>query len=124
MLYNQPPDFEAEVRFLAPEEGGRSGRWGPVKQGYRCDVHWDDEPSDLLCMIWPSFLDESGHELPKGTVIPQISKAHFYIGSVKARQTIFDRWLHEGAGFDLREGRQSVAVCRVTKVLSLPETAA
>ncbi len=57
MLYNKQPDFEAEVRFLTPEEGGRSGQYGPVKQGYRCDVHWPDEPPNLLWMIWPSFLD-------------------------------------------------------------------
>src|SRR5258708_1192078 len=55
-----PPDFEAEVRFLIAEEGGRTGRGGPVRQGYLCDVHWDDDSSDVVWMIWPAFLDESG----------------------------------------------------------------
>ncbi len=124
-LYNQPPDFEAEVRFLTPEEGGRSGRYGPVRQGYRCDVHWDDDPSDhLLYMIWPSFLDESGQELPKDAVISEVCSAHFYIASPKAKPQVYRRWLREGAQFHLCEGQRRVAACRVTKVLSSCEDTA
>jgi len=123
-MYNRPPDFEAEVRFLTPEEGGRTGRWGPVRQGYRCDIHWDEDPSDLLWMIWPAFLDESGQELPMGAFIPQISKAHFYIGADKSKRDVYRQWLREGGGFHLSEGAHRVAACRVTKILSLHEDAA
>jgi hypothetical protein len=120
MLYNQPPDFEAEIRFLTEEEGGRRSRSGPVKQGYRCDVHWDRDATDLLYMIWPSFLDENGHELEKGTAIPSVSKAYFYIVSPKSRHIINEQWLRENAGFDLREGNHVVAACRVTKIINTP----
>jgi hypothetical protein len=123
-MYNRPPDFEAEVRFLTPEEGGRTGRWGPVRQGYRCDIHWDDDPSDLLWMIWPAFLDEGGQELPKGAVVPDVSTAHFFIASEATRATVYQQWLHKGAGFHLSEGAHRVAACRVTKILRLHEDAA
>jgi hypothetical protein len=123
-MYNQPPDFEAEVRFLSHEEGGRTGSYGPVRQGYRCDIHWDDDPSDLLYMIWPSFLDESGQELPIGAVISQVSNAHFHIASPKAKPIVYRQWLREDARFHLSEGLHRVAACRVTKVLSSYEDAA
>lgn len=120
-MYNRPPDFEAEVRFLTPEEGGRTGRYGPVKQGYRCDVHFDDDQSDLLWMIWPAFLDESGQELPKGVVVLPLSRANFYIANDELRRTVHRQWIHEGTQFHLCEGAHRVAACRVTKILSLSE---
>ncbi len=119
MLYNHAPDFEAEVRFLTPEEGGRSGRYGPVKQGYRCDVHFDDDPSDSYWMIWPAFLDEVGQELPKDAEIAPFSRANFYVGYAELKRTVHQAWVHEGARFHLCEGARKVAACRVTKVLEL-----
>jgi hypothetical protein len=115
---NLAPDFEAEVRFLTPEEGGRSEQYGPVKQGYRCDIHFEDDPSDLLWMIWPKFLNESGDEVEGGTIIPRMSRAHFYIVNQKAKPLLYRRWLRENARFHLREGRRGVAACRVTKLMS------
>jgi hypothetical protein len=122
-MYKQPPDFEADVRFLTPEEGGRTGRWGPVRQAYRCDVHWDDDPSDVIWMIWPMFLDENGQELPTGAVVPQVSRSHFYIFSEATRPMIYQQWLREDARFHLTEGRHRVAACTVTKVLGSPHDA-
>jgi len=68
------PDFEAEVRFLTTDEGGRQG---PAMQRYRPDIHYDDDEADGLWMVWPRFIDDSGQELPKDTVIPQVSRATF-----------------------------------------------
>ena len=115
---NRPPDFEAEVRFLTQEEGGRTGEWGPPRQGYRCDIHWDDDPSDLLWMIWPMFLDEHGQELPKGAEIPQLSRAHFYIINAELRDTVHQAWLRVGVGFHLCEGARRVAACRVITIFT------
>jgi hypothetical protein len=120
-LYNRAPAFEAEVRFLTPEEGGRSGKYGPVKQGYRCDIHFDDDPSDLHWMIWPAFLDEGGQELPKGTDVPPLSKAYFYIANDDLRRTVHREWIREGVTFHLCEGARRVAACRVIKLLRLNE---
>lgn len=117
------PDFEAEVRFLTFEEGGRRGEYGPVKQGYRCDVHLDNDPSDSRWMIWPLFLDNNGQELPKGAPIPPVSKAHFYIINDELRRNFHRQWLCEGARFHLTEGARKVAACQVTKILNLHEEA-
>ena len=115
---NRPPDFEAEARFLTREEGGRTGEWGPPRQGYRCDIHWDDDASDLLWMIWPMFLDEHRQELPKGAEVPQVSRAHFYIINAELRDTVHQAWLRIGAGFHLCEGARRVAACRVTTIFT------
>ncbi len=116
---SRAPDFEAEVRFLTPEEGGRSS---PARQGlYRPDIHVDDDPSDLLWMIWPRFLGESGDELPEGAVVPQICRAHFYIANPDLRRTVHRQWLREGAKFHLSEGHHRTAACSVTKILALHE---
>ena len=120
---NLAPDFEADVRFLTPGEGGRSGQYGPVKQGYRCDIHFDDDRSDLLWMIWPKFLNESGQEVESGTIIPQMSRAHFYIVNPTSKPLLYRRWLRENAWFHLREGGRQVAACRVTKLLNPYEDA-
>jgi len=111
-----PPEFEAEVRFLSPDEGGRRS---PAVQGYRPDVHWDDDPSETLWMIHPRFLASSGEELPDGTEIPQLCKAHFYLISTHVRHLLHQQWLHERARFQISEGRHCVAAGVVTKVSSL-----
>jgi hypothetical protein len=74
-------------------------------------------------MIWPHFLDESGEELPQGTVVSQISRAHFYIADPELRRTVHRQWLREGARFHLSEGHHRTAACSVTKILSLHEDA-
>jgi hypothetical protein len=79
------PDFDAEVRFLSEAEGGRRSQ---PKQGYRCDIHWDEDSSDTIWMIWPKFLGAAGDELADGLDVPQTCKAHFYIMSARARLLI------------------------------------
>ena len=123
-MADRPPDFEAEVRFLTPEEGGRTGRYGPPRQGYRPDIHYDDDPTDGIWTVWPRFLDESGQELPKDTPIPQTSRAHFYIINDELRRTVHRERLREGVRFHICEGAHRVAACRVTKIVSLHEDAA
>ncbi len=120
-MADRSPDFEAEVRFLAPEEGGRTGQWGPPSQGYRPDVRYDDDLSDEAWMFLPRFLDEHGHELPQGTPIAQLSRAHFYILNDELRRTVHRRRLREGVYFHICEGSRRVAECRVTKILALHE---
>mgnify|MGYP001558373959 CR=1 FL=1 len=115
------PDFEAEVRFLTADEGGRQG---PAMQGYRPDIHYDDDETDQLWMIWPRFIDDIGQELQKGAVIPSLARAHFYIINTELRSTVHRARLREGVRFHICEGQHRVAACRVTKILSLHEDAA
>lgn len=109
-------DFEAEVRFISSVEGGRQG---PAVQGYRPDIQYDD--SEDLWMVWPLFLDSNGDELSKGTVIPNVSNANFYIINDEFRRTVHRNKLHVNTDFHICEGIRKVAVCRVVKILSLYE---
>lgn len=122
-MNNRPPDFEAEVRFLTREEGGRSGALGPPRQDYLNNIHWDDDPSDLLWTIWPKFLDEHGQELPKGAEVPSVSRAHFYVIHAELKEIIHRDWLRVGTGFHICEGPRRVAACRVTTIFHPHETA-
>jgi translation elongation factor EF-Tu-like GTPase len=117
----RPPDFEAEVVFLSPEEGGRSGQYGLPRQGYRPDIQYDDDPRHQVWMVWPRFLDECGQELPQHTPIPRFSKANFYIADDELRRTVHRNRLREGSRFHICEGSRRVAACRVTKIVSLHE---
>jgi len=108
-------EFEADVVFLSPNEGGRQR--SPVQGDYRPDMHWDDDPSETLWMIHPRFLKADGSELPEGTEIPQACKAHFYLISIHVRDQLHQRWLRKGARFHISEGSQGVAAGSVTKVL-------
>jgi translation elongation factor EF-Tu-like GTPase len=108
------PEFEADIRFLSRDEGGRKH---PAVQGmYRPDVHWDDDASETLWIIHPRFLSETGEELADGTEIPQVCKAQFYLISMKVRDLLRQQWLHQGARFHVSEGRHRVAAGVVTKV--------
>src|SRR5689334_22418008 len=95
------PEFEADIRFLSRDQGGRQH---PAVQGmYRPDVHWDDDASEILWMIHPRFLMETGEELADGTEIPQVCKAHFYLISTHVRDSLHQRWLYQGAHFHICE---------------------
>ncbi len=110
------PDFEAEVRFLTPEEGGRATL--PL-QGWRADVRREAEPGNQCWMIWPRFLGDDGQELPDGTPIAAVSLAHFYVLDDRLRRTVHREWVREDASFYLVEGPHRVARCRVTRLLAL-----
>jgi hypothetical protein len=116
----RPPDFEAEVRFLSREEGGRDA---PPIQGYRPDIHYDDDLPDQLWMVWPRFIDDEGQELPDGTIVPRLTRARFFIVNDDLRATVHRNRLREGLRFSINEGPKRVAECRVTRVLSLNENA-
>src|SRR5882672_7679658 len=115
------PDFEAEVRFLTVAEGGRLGP--PIQGMYRPDISYDGDPAGQVFMVWPWFFGENGEDLPEGTTIPPATRARFYIASDNARP-VLRRRTREGLQFYLNEGRKRVAVCRVTKILSLNRDAA
>lgn len=53
-----PDDFEARIRILAPEEGGRRS---PARNGIRWDFAYaDDAGTPELFMIWPDFRHAEG----------------------------------------------------------------
>lgn len=116
-MSSRSPDFEAEVRFLSPEEGGRKG--SPRQGYYRPDIRYKEDPAGQSWMVWPRFIDDDGHELQQGAVIQQISKACFYVINDELRKTVHGQRIREGVRFHLCEGQRRVAECTVTKILSL-----
>ena len=120
-MLKRPPDFLAEVSFLAHEQGGRLAQ--PL-QGYRPDIHYDEDPPGQAWMVWPRFLATDGVELPDGTVIPPKCEANFYIVDDEMRQEVHLGRLRRGTHFNIVEGRRVVASCIVKQLLSLRTNAA
>jgi len=101
-----PPDIEAEIRFLTPEEGGRHTT-GPFRlpsavllrghdwdalQEYP-DVEWVHPGETARTLLW--FLSPDAH-----------------LGRV-----------HVGMEFEVREGARVVGRGQITKILNLAESA-
>lgn len=111
-------DFEARLRFLSAEEGGRQTSW--VAQGYRPDFSYEDE-LDAAFMIWPIFLDEHGEPLTEGTRVltDKPVNARMVIINDELRATEHRQRIKEGVKFFVREGRRIVAEGVVTRILAL-----
>jgi len=108
-------DFEAEITILTCEQGGRRT---PAFNGIRWDFRYiEDDLSEGLYMIHPTFLDQSGNPIPK---IQPLS------GTLPARMLIIVREMVDyhrqrisvGTEFYCHEGRQVVATGTVTKLLA------
>ncbi len=98
----RPADLEAEIRFLATEQGGRK-RY--VATGYRGQLHYDDHDWDAIY----GFLNREKVE-PGDTVVAAVwllSPEH-HVGK-----------LHAGKSFEVREGRKVVALGVVTRLAAL-----
>jgi hypothetical protein len=115
------PDFLAEVRFLAPEEGGRRG---PVVQGYRADIRYADDPKQQAWIVWPRFLCPNGSELLDKAIVPPRCDANFYIINDDMRRQVHLARLRPGVRFEIVEGAHIVASCVVKRLLFLDANAA
>lgn len=112
-------DFEARLRFLSPEEGGRRG---PVLagMGYRPDVRYHDDPPNQLWAIWPMDLTtDDGILVPLGTPAPRIVRARMYILNPELCVSEHRARLHVGTEFQVMEGLHIVAEGVVTELVGL-----
>ncbi|MBA3856209.1 MAG: hypothetical protein C0507_04800 [Cyanobacteria bacterium PR.3.49] len=111
-------DFEARLRFLSAEEGGRQTSF--VLQGYRSDFSYEDE-LDAAFMIWPVFVDEHGEPLTEGTRVSTYEpvNARMIIINDELRATEHRKRIKEGLKFFVREGRKIVAEGVVTRIVDL-----
>jgi hypothetical protein len=75
-------------------------------------------------MIWPTFLDPEGKDIPFGQKVPDEAYAHFIIVDTALRDTVHRDRLYVGARFFLVEGRRRVADCTVTELLGLNDESA
>ena len=111
-------DFEASLRFLSSEEGGRNST--AIVQGYRSDFKYKDGLEELV-MIWPSFLSAGGVPLEKGTIVDTSKplRAFMTIISDEGRLSVHQKRLAPGVEFCLCEGNRAVAEGTVVRILDL-----
>lgn len=112
-------DFEAMIRILPEEEGGRHTR---PRNGIRWDICYaGDDPKDGIWMVWPDFLDESGEsrseeeELPVGIPLP----AKMFVLVDEMRAEVHRNKATVGVRFYCHEGSKPVAEGTITKITHL-----
>jgi len=119
-LYDTPDDFEAEIRIMRENEGGRIS---PPYNGIRWDFAYDGDiiKETGIYMIWPDFINEKGNSLPtdKALSIDKILKARMIIISDEMREKIHRDRIVEGLHFFCHEGSRRVAEGIVTKITGL-----
>ena len=112
-------DFEATIRILREDEGGRRT---PPRNGIRWDICYaEDDPKDTLWMVWPDFLDESGEsrseeeELSVGVPLP----AKMFVLVDQMRADVHRKKAKVGVRFLCHEGSRRVAEGVITKITHL-----
>jgi translation elongation factor EF-Tu-like GTPase len=100
------PDIETTITFLRTEEGGRRR---PVSSGYRPQFFYDGDDCDAV-----HFYQGVEQVNPGDAVTADLAfiRPEFRVGTI-----------HVGMEFLIREGAQTVAVGKVTKILNLEANA-
>jgi translation elongation factor EF-Tu-like GTPase len=101
-----PKDIEAEIYFLATEEGGRSN---PAFSGYRPQFYYNQQDWDAS-HIYPDV--EAAY--PGETV-------RTYLGFLSPQEHVGK--VYEGMGFLIREGARTVGKGKITKIIELEKSA-
>ncbi|WP_411884886.1 hypothetical protein [Polaromonas sp. YR568] len=118
-LYPIPDDFEATIRILTAQEGGRTT---PPRNGIRWDLSYelDSEPNQIW-MVWPDFFDAAGDSLPINEPLPvdvPIS-ARLTVLNDDLRKEIHGARIRVGRKFYCVEGSKRVAIGTVTRITGL-----
>lgn len=111
-------DFEAMIRILPYEEGGRASA---ACNGIRWDFNYAMEPPQAgLYMIYPDFLGEDGQSVRQGQPLPVNVplRARMRILRIEMRAFHHTR-ISPGVRFYCCEGAQRVAEGAVTRVTGL-----
>jgi translation elongation factor EF-Tu-like GTPase len=101
-----PPDLEAEIRFLTPEEGGRKT---PAYSGYRPQLYYDDHDWD------------AHQEYPDVECVHPGDTARTLLWFLSPDAHV--KRAHVGKEFEVREGARVIGRGRITKILNLAESA-
>ncbi len=111
-------DFEAVIRVLTPDEGGRQS---PAFNGIRWDFAYaEDEPADEIYMIWPEFLDEDGVSFSTDRPLPVDRSLQARMRIVVPEMRVFHRRrIRPGTRFFCHEGSRRVAEGVVTRLTGL-----
>ena len=114
-----PDDFAATIRILRSDEGGRST---PAFNGIRWDFAYEaGQPSDVVFMIWPDFIDDQGNSLPVDEPLPFDVElpARMTVINDEFRSQVHREKIVVGTRFNCCEGPRHVAEGRVTKITGL-----
>lgn len=112
-------DFEASIRFLTADEGGRQTKY-VAQQLYRSDFRYKDFSDDLF-MIWPTFLSNNGIPIERGEWVDTSKTLNAFMTIIddKLRVSLHQKRLSPGVDFYLCEGGRVVAEGKVLRVLDL-----
>ena len=113
-IYSVGPDFQARIKLLTKEEGGRNGL---PKQGLRSDFIYEGESISYQYAIWPEFLDEDKNPI-------QIEKflevneclANFYILDPILKDKVHKKRIQIGVKFNMMEGSKIIGLGTVTEI--------
>lgn len=114
-------DFEARIRILSPNEGGRST---PAYNGIRWDFHYaqgEYAQGLLLFMLRPDFYDPASgasfRDIPLR--VDEWLFARMYSVNSKIRSHIHQKMVRPGTAFYCCEGPMIVAEGTVTRITGL-----
>jgi hypothetical protein len=112
-------DFEASIRFLTTDEGGRQSKY-VAQQLYRSDFRYKDFSDDLF-MIWPTFLSSDGIPIERGEWVDTSKTLNAFMTIIddKLRVSLHQKRLAQGIDFYLCEGGRVVAEGKVLRILDL-----
>ena len=103
-----PDDFEARIRILAPEEGGRRS---PARNGIRWDFAYaDDAGAPELFMIWPDFRHAEGDSCATELPVGEPLLAGLTVVNEVLRAGLHRERIRPGVRFHCHEGPRVVAV--------------
>lgn len=102
-----PPDIGAGIRFLTTEDGGRRT---PARSGYRPQFHYDGQ-------AWAAH-----QEYPDVEWVHPGENARTFLWFFSPDAHVGR--IHVGMEFEVREGAQLVGRGRITKILTLADSAA
>ncbi|WP_251471878.1 hypothetical protein [Stenotrophomonas lactitubi] len=118
-LYPVADDFEARIRILRADEGGRLS---PPRNGIRWDFAYAERSGELeLFMIWPDFVLPSGDSWASDVPLPvdQMLLARMSVLNDTLRLQVHRPRIRPGLRFHCHEGPKVVAVGEVTRITGL-----
>ncbi|MFN8416367.1 MAG: hypothetical protein U0U66_08555 [Cytophagaceae bacterium] len=110
-------DFRVRYKFRSSQNGGRKS--GEPYQGIRCDFSFDNEPENIMYMIWPEFEDTNGNILLHNEkAVPNAGTARMWVINNEMRPYLYDKIKIGEKGY-FREGPIFSADCEIIEILDL-----
>ena len=112
-------DFEATIRIMREDEGGRRS---PVFNGIRWDFCYaEDDAKDGIWMVYPDFHDATGDSIPEERSLPVDVPipARMFVLIDEMREEVHRKKVRVGGRFYCHEGSRRVAEGTITRITGL-----